>query len=510
MSASARLLSSQLRGDAPTRRSGTVFDPLPGVGRRQLKTGAHVTTLLWFRRDLRLSDHAALCAACKADGPVVPVFIRDVAVDGFGAAPKWRLGLGIERLQSALEAKGSRLILRSGKAEEILAGLAREIGAERVYWSRSYDPESIARDKAVKTRLRDMGVEAKSFGGHVMFEPTAIETKAGGPYKVFSPYWKAIKTMDVEAPLSTPARIAAPDTWPISEDLSDWDLGRAMQRGANVVADHVSPGEAAAQDRLGWFTEESVDQYDARRDCPAVDGTSGMSEYLTYGEISPHQCWHAGLRAREEGSRGAEAFLRELGWREFAYHLMVNTPRLVSGNWREGWDAFPWKDDERAAEIKAWKQARTGVPFVDAGLREMYVTGRMHNRVRMIVASYLTKHLLTDWKVGLRWFEDCLTDWDPASNAMGWQWVAGSGPDASPYFRVFNPETQSKKFDPDGAYRRRWIAEGQDNPPATALAYFDAIPESWARSPRDAYPAPVVALDEGRKRALNAYENRSF
>lgn len=457
-----------------------------------------------------MSDHAALTAACKAGGPVIPVFIRDGQVDGLGAAPKWRLGLGLERLETALKDRGSRLILRMGNAAEVLEALLQETGATRVYWSRSYDPDSMARDRDIKQDLNARGIEAKSFGGHVMFEPTSIETKTGGPYKVFSPYWKAVKGLDVEAPLPAPGKIPAPEAWPASDDLQAWDLGRGMRRGASVVGRYVSPGEMAAQDRLGWFIEEAVARYGDKRDLPAVDGTSGMSEYLTLGEISPHQCWHAGMRARHDGAQGAEAFLRELGWREFAYHLMVNTPRLVTGNWREGWDAFPWKDDERCAEIRAWKEARTGVPFVDAGLREMYVTGRMHNRVRMIVASYLTKHLMTHWKVGLRWFEDCLTDWDPASNAMGWQWVAGSGPDASPYFRVFNPETQRKKFDPDGAYVRRWIAEGQKSPPETALAFFDAIPKHWAREPGDAYPDPVVALDEGRKRALAAYENRSF
>ncbi|MGY3437035.1 MULTISPECIES: cryptochrome/photolyase family protein [unclassified Marinovum] len=468
-----------------------------------------MTTLIWFRRDLRLSDHAALTAACK-DGPVVPVFIRDGSVARLGAAPKWRLGLSLQALCEDLEAKGSRMILRSGNPAEVLAELVQATGAKRIYWSRGYDPDSIARDSKIKQRFRDAGIDAQSFGGHVLFEPTSVETKSGGPYKVFSPYWKTVKTRDVEAPRKAPEAIPAPDNWPESERLAAWEMGAAMQRGADVVRAHVTPGEQAAQARLAQFIDNSVAQYHDRRDLPGVDGTSGLSEYLTYGEISPHQCWHAGLRAREDGAQGAEAFLRELGWREFAYHLMVNMPRLLTGNWREDWDGFAWNDDESAKEIKAWKQARTGIPFVDAGLREMYVTGRMHNRVRMIVASYLTKHLLTHWKVGLRWFEDCLTDWDPASNAMGWQWVAGSGPDASPYFRVFNPETQAKKFDPDGTYLRRWIAEGQDTPPDTALAYFDAIPKRWNMSPDDAYPQPVVALDVGRKRALDAYESRGF
>jgi deoxyribodipyrimidine photo-lyase len=269
-------------------------------------------------------------------------------------------------------------------------------------------------------------------------------------------------------------------------------------------------GERAAQGRLGHFIAHVVAGYGESRDRLAEDGTSCLSENLSLGEISPHQCWHAGLRAMEEGKAGAETFLQELVWREFAYHLMHHTPRLTSANWRPEWDAFPWSEDAGAAKVRAWQQGRTGIEMVDAGMREMYVTGRMHNRARMIVASYLTKHLMTHWKIGLKWFEDHLIDWDPASNALGWQWSAGSGPDATPYFRVFNPVTQAKRFDPDAAYRRRWIAEGQRTPPEPARAYFEAIPRRWGLAPGDAYPASVVAPAEGRKIALEAYENRDF
>jgi deoxyribodipyrimidine photo-lyase len=277
-----------------------------------------------------------------------------------------------------------------------------------------------------------------------------------------------------------------------------------------VVRPHLNVGEAAASGRLSNFVANRIAEYKKMRDFPAEDGTSGLSENLTYGEISPRSCWHAGIRALEEGKAGAETFLKELVWREFAYHLVYHTPRLTSGNWREEWDAFPWNEDERKAEVKAWKQGRTGIRFVDAAMREMFVTGRMHNRARMIVASYLTKHLMCHWKIGCDWFGDCLADWDPASNALGWQWTAGSGPDAVPYFRVFNPETQLEKFDPEEAYVGRWIAEAADRPTKDALAYFDAIPKSWNMSPDDAYPDPVVGTDEGRKRALAAYEGRDF
>ena len=216
------------------------------------------------------------------------------------------------------------------------------------------------------------------------------------------------------------------------------------------------------------------------------------------------------MRAHLGGAPGAETFLKELVWREFAYHLMHHTPRILTDNWKEDWDNFPWNRDETSEAVQRWQQGRTGIQFVDAAMRELYVTGRMHNRGRMIVASYLTKHLLSDWKIGLKWFEDCLIDWDPASNAMGWQWSAGSGPDATPYFRVFNPVTQLDKFDKDRKYVNRWIAQGRRAPSETALSFYEAIPRAWDLSAEQDYPAPVVAADEGRKRALEAYENREF
>ncbi len=470
----------------------------------------HSPILLWFRRDLRFSDHPALHAAAREGRPLIPVFVRDPVVDGLGAAPRFRLGLGLDSFARALEDRGSRLILRSGEALDALQALARETGAGAVWWTRAYDPESIARDTAVKAALKEDRLDARSFGGHLMFEPWTVETKQGGFYKVYTPFWRAVRGREVDAPLPAPGRLPAPETWPGSERLQDWRLGAAMDRGAAVVAPYARVGERAAQGRLGHFMAQIVEGYAESRDRPAEDGTSCLSENLSLGEISPNQCWHAARRAMEEGKAGAETFLQELVWREFAYHLMHHTPRLTSANWREEWDAFPWSEDESAAKVRAWKQGRTGIEMVDAGMREMYVTGRMHNRVRMIVASYLTKHLMTHWKIGLKWFEDHLIDWDPASNALGWQWSAGSGPDATPYFRVFNPVTQAKRFDPKAAYRRQWIAEGQKAPPQGALDYFGAIPRRWGLSPSDPYPEPVVAPDEGRKIALQTYENREF
>ncbi len=466
--------------------------------------------ILWYRRDFRLSDHAAVSAACATGRPVIPVIIRDHSVDTLGAAPKWRWGLGAEHFGETLAGKGSRLICRSGRAIDVLRALINETGANAVYWSRLYDPQAVERDTEIKSSLKADGVEARSFGGHLMFEPWTVETKTGGYYKVYTPFWNMVKGRDVAAPLSAPDTIPAPETWPKSEDIADWNLGAAMHRGADIVRPFVQLGEHAAQSRLGTFIADKVASYDAGRDIPAQDRTSNLSENLALGEISPHQCWHAGMRARAEGKPGAETFLKELVWREFAYHLMHHTPRILDQNWKEGWDAFPWNTDDGTPEVMAWKMGRTGIQFVDAAMRELYVTGRMHNRGRMIVASYLTKHLLSHWKIGQAWFEETLIDWDPASNAMGWQWSAGSGPDATPYFRVFNPVTQLDKFDKNRDYVNRWIGEGRRNKHADALKFFDAVPRQWGLSADDPYPEPVVAADVGRKRALSAYEHRDF
>ena len=465
--------------------------------------------IMWFRRDLRLADHPAFTEACETGRPVIPLFIHDEVVEELGAAPKMRLGLSIGALANDLKARGSQLILRRGNAIDVLTALIKETGADAVLWSRLYDGASKKRDTAVKSALKKAGVKVQSFAGHLLFEPWTVETKTGGFYKVFTPMWKNVRSWELRTTLPTPANISPPIVAPKSDDLSDWKMDVAMNRGAPILAAHCCVGEGAARDRLHEFIETRVADYKSNRDLPAVDGTSRLSENLTYGEISPLTCWHAGWVALHAGKADAEVFLKELVWREFAYHLVHHTPQIETGNWKPGWDAFPW-NTEVTPEVRAWQQGRTGIPFVDAAMREMYVTGTMHNRGRMIVASYLTKHLMSHWKIGQRWFADCLIDWDPASNAMGWQWSAGSGPDATPYFRVFNPVSQLDKFDRAGLYARTWIAEGQGDPPSTAKSYFDAMPQEWALTAGDQYPAAIVSPEVGRKRALEAYSNRGF
>jgi deoxyribodipyrimidine photo-lyase len=304
-----------------------------------------------------------------------------------------------------------------------------------------------------------------------------------------------------------PRALRGPDVWPASEELADWQLGGAMQRGVAVVLPFQCVGEVAAQAKLDTFLEGPIDRYTDARNLPDIQGTSGLSQNLSLGEIGPRHVWHSAMRVWLGGSAGAETYLKELIWREFSYHLLHHTPHIATQNWRSEWEAFPWRGDNDDAE--RWRRGMTGEPFVDAAMREMYVTGTMHNRGRMIVASYLTKHLMTDWRVGLDWFAKCLTDWDPAANAMGWQWAAGSGPDAAPYFRIFNPATQAEKFDTAGRYRQRFIAELSRSPAPEALAFFEAVPRSWRLDPAQAYPKPIVALSEGRDRALAAYAQRN-
>ncbi len=467
-------------------------------------------TIYWIRRDFRLSDNPALAHALQSGQPVIPVFILDDLFQSYGAAPKWRLGLGLEYLMKAFEKLGSKLVLRRGSAANALTEIIQETGATSVVWNRLYEPVARDRDSKIKDMLKLCGIKVRSFAGMVLFEPWTVTTGGGSYYRVYTPFWKAVRGREVTLPLDAPKQIMLPEVWPKSDVLEAWDLGGAMKRGAAVVRPYLCLGEKAAQKRLHSFIDKDIAQYHELRDVPSLAATSGLSENLTFGEISPAQCWYAGQRALAAGAPGAETFLKEVVWREFAYHLMYHTPHILTENWKADWDSFPWITNEKHSHVIAWKQGCTGVPFVDAAMREMYVSGRMHNRGRMIVASYLTKHLMCHWKIGQKWFEDCLVDWDPASNAMGWQWASGSGPDATPYFRVFNADTQLQKFDPEGTYIRRWIAELSNSPPQSAQNFFDAVPKHWKLNSGMSYGKAIVTMSEGRARALEAYKNRSF
>lgn len=450
--------------------------------------------LLWLRRDLRTADHPALAAAAATGRPVLPVFILDDVAEALGAAARWRLGEALGVFAQTLARLGAPLLLRRGPAFEVLQRLIAETGAGTVYWSRDLDPPARARDTEVKAALKAAGIEARSFPGQVLFEPWEVATKEGGPYRVFTPFWRAVRALPVASEVQTVTELRAASHYPDGETLPFLHLDAAMNRGAAVLARHAVVGEAAAQARLADFLDHRLARYAERRDFLAEQVTSGLSENLAWGEISPRQIWHAAWARLQAGLPGAETFLKELVWREFAWHLMYHFPDLGRANWRQDWDAFPWRGDSPEAE--RWRRGETGEPVVDAAMRELYVTGRMHNRARMITASYLTKHLLTDWRIGLAWFAETLTDHDPAANAMGWQWVAGCGPDAAPYFRIFNPATQAEKFDPEGDYRRRWLRSAE---------FHAAVPRVWGLDPARPRPRPVVDLAEGRARALAAY-----
>ncbi len=460
----------------------------------------------WIRRDLRLADNAALCAAA-AEGAVVPVFIYESRVEALGSAALWRLEQGLVALATALEAKGSRLVLRRGKPLDVLRDILAETKAESLHWNRLYDPVSREIDAEIKANLRAAGYQAQSHTGHLLHEPMSVANQQGRYFKVFTPFWRNIAARHVAPPQPEP-ELPAPKHWPRSEALADWAMATGMRRGADVLAKYTKSGEAAAWAKLSEFIEHRAEGYKAQRDAPGAAGTSELSEHLSLGEISPRAVWDMCQRAQAAGGEGLEPFMRQIGWRDFAHHLMFHTPHMLRDNWREGWGSFPWSEDENHAHVQAWKEGRTGIDFVDAAMREMWVTGRMHNRARMVAASYLTKHLMVHWRVGERWFADQLIDFDPACNAMGWQWVAGSGPDAAPYFRVFNPDTQLEKFDNKGTYKKRWIAEEQTKPPQSALDFFEAVPLSAQMSPSQLRPAPIVTLKEGRERALAAYSAR--
>ena len=473
-----------------------------------------MTTILWFRRDLRLADNPALAHAIARGAPVAPVFILDEAEQGAwapGGASRWWLHGSLEALDRDLRGLGAGgLILRRGPAETVLADLVAETGADAVVWNRRYEPWAVARDQRIKAGLRGRGIEARSFNATLLCEPTDFANQQGMPYRVFTPFWRALRaSVPPPAPLPAPAKLAAAPTV-ASDDLDSWELRPAAPDWAAGLREAWTPGEAGAQVRLNAFVDEDLIAYRDRRNLPGRSGTSRLSPHLHFGEVGPWQVWRAATTAATAQTgdpfpAGAETFLSEVGWREFSAHLLFHFPTLPDAPLRPEYDSFPWRRDAKA--LKAWRQGQTGYPIVDAGMRELWTTGWMHNRVRMIVASFLVKDLLVDWRVGEAWFWDTLVDADLGSNAGNWQWVAGSGADAAPYFRVFNPVSQGEKFDPDGAYVRRWAPELARLPDDLIHAPWTAPDEALAaagvRLGID-YPHPIVDHAMARIRALDA------
>ena len=466
------------------------------------------TTVVWLRRDLRLDDNPALAAAAKR-GAVAPVYIwAPDEEDGWplGGASKWWLHHSLERLGAELERLGSKLILRRGDSLAELEKIASECGADAVYWNRRYEPHAVKRDKQIKATLRKQGLEVESFNGFLLWEPWEIETKTAGPYKVFTPYYRAcLQSREPETPIEAPTKLPAPRTWPSSNDLNSFELEPRIN-WASGIAQSWSPGEAGARDALRAFAGESVAGYAHRRDAPSIRGTSRLSPHLCFGEISPRSIC-AAVRERYGSSDDAEPYLRQLVWREFAQQLLYHFPHTPEEPLRPEYARFPWADNAEA--LKRWQQGRTGYPIVDAGMRELWTTGWMHNRVRMIVASFLVKDLLIPWQEGARWFWDTLVDADLGNNTLGWQWAAGCGADAAPYFRIFNPVKQGEKFDPNGDYVRRWIPELKDLPNEWIHAPWTAPPLALQEASvrlGDTYPRPIVDHSKARDRALEALQ----
>ena len=457
------------------------------------------TAIHWFRRDLRLTDNPALTHAARS-GALLPVFILEDG-DPMGAASRAWLHHSLEALNLSL--KGA-LRVHAGDPAEILPRLAKEHGATTVTWTRRYDPRGIATDTALKSFLRDRGLDVVSANGALLWEPMEVNKADGTPYRVFSPFFR--KGCAAAAPPRTP--LPAPDITPHAtpNDTNIDALGlRPVPNWDTDVLSDWTPGAQGARARLDAFLENGLAGYKDGRDIPSAANVSRLSPHLAFGEISPNTVWHAAKA--EPASRDRDHFLSELGWREFSYNLLFHNPDMDWQNLNRKFDAFPWRDAPEL--LAAWQRGRTGIPIVDAGMRELWQTGYMHNRVRMIVASFLVKNLRVHWHHGLDWFHDTLFDADPANNPASWQWVAGSGADAAPYFRIFNPVTQSAKFDPEGRYLRRYVPELARLSDKHIHAPWEAPPEALRHASLvlgTDYPAPIVDLRESRQGALAAYD----
>lgn len=472
--------------------------------------------ILWFRQDLRLQDNPALQAALTRGGPVIPLYILDPEGAGdwpAGGASRWWLHHSLVALDVSLRARGSKLVLARGRSGDVIGTLMAAAGAGAVYWNRCYEPAAIARDRSIKARLSAAGTEARSFNAALLFEPHEVANRQGNPFQVFTPYWRHCLARETAAPVRTRAGdFPAPPRWPASLAAEELGLLPRIRWDAGL-RDAWTPGEEGARQRLRAFVAGRMESYSERRDEPSAGGTSRLSPHLHFGEIGPRQIW-AAVRAlsRDSGvfppGRGAQTWLTELGWREFAHHLLYHFPTTTNRPLRGDFDRFPWADDPGGVKLHAWRKGRTGYPIVDAGMRELWHTGWMHNRVRMITASFLVKHLRLPWQRGAEWFWDTLVDADLANNTLGWQWSAGCGADAAPYFRIFAPVTQGGKFDRAGEYVRRWVPEVAGLPDKFIHSPWTAPEDERRRAGIDGnYPDPIVDHAEARAAALAAFKS---
>ncbi len=468
--------------------------------------------IVWIRRDLRLADNPALHNAAAQGQPVLPLFIwalEEAAPWGPGGAHKWWFHHSLQSLSNSLEARGSRLILQQGNSLQVLQTLIQSTGAKAVYWNARYEPAGKTLDASIQQALEAQGITVKSFASHLLHQPDLVKTGSGLPYKVFTPFWKKLRaTLQVDTPLPAPAHLKPIDVWPQSLPLDVLDLLPKLN-WADGFGSLWTPGEQAAQNRLDHFCDALLQTYPTQRDIPQDDGTSRLSPYLHFGEISPRQIWQTvTLRMAQPALQEAgECYLREIAWREFSYHLIHHFPQTPLENLRPAFDNFPWSDN--AEWLTRWQKGITGYPIVDAGMRQLWHTGWMHNRVRMIVASFLTKHLRISWQHGAKWFWDTLVDGNLANNTMGWQWSAGSGADAQPFFRIFNPISQSERFDAKGVYIKRWVPEVEKLPAKyvhTPWTLPKPVQDHLGFFPGKSYPLPIVEHKAAREAALAAYQ----
>ena len=468
--------------------------------------------ILWFRRDLRLHDNPALNHAAETGRPILPVFILDRNPDRqTGAASLWWLDKSLRALDASLQNRGSRLILRSGDSLSQLQKLIQETNADAVFMNRLFEPQAFERDAEIAHALKADAVDCRGFNGSLLCRPGAVLNGTGGPYKVFTPFLKALLAKGEPPAHTTGPRAIDTPTAVQSESTDDWKLHPTEPDWSKGF--DWTPGEDGASAALSDFLSGGLKTYAVGRDHPDRPATSRLSPHLHWGEINP---WRTIERVRDAAAAGkvaaaeAEKFVAEIGWRDFSAHLLHHFPTMPERAFRPEYDAMPWRDDPKGLE--AWKRGRTGYPLVDAGMRQLWATGWMHNRVRMVVASFLVKHLLIDWREGEAWFWDTLVDADLASNVQNWQWVAGSGADAAPYFRIFNPITQGEKFDAKGGYVRRWVPELRALPDRWLQAPWTAPPEvlrdAGVRLGKD-YPHPILDHGQARARALDALKTVS-
>jgi deoxyribodipyrimidine photo-lyase len=474
--------------------------------------------IVWFREDLRLADNPALHAARQTRQPLICLYIFDDRSHGLrplGGASRWWLHGALKTLDESLRKHGGALHILRGPAQPLIEDLVVTSHANAVFWNRRYDAAGRHIDTAIKSALKERGIAAESFNANLLVEPWTIASKTGTPFKVFTPFWRALRASgEPDAPLAAPRTLMFHDLPKSIETLALADLRLEPRKPDWAGGLHVAwtPGEAGAQAALKHFLKSGLPNYATQRDRPDKPATSRLSPFLHFGHISPRQVWHAAQAAimsgtSEAGLADLEKFFSELGWREFSYHLLFHHPDLATKNFQERFDALDWHHDAKA--LGAWRRGLTGYPIVDAGMRELWTTGWMHNRVRMVAASFLIKHLLIDWREGEEWFWDTLVDADPANNAASWQWVAGSGADAAPYFRIFNPVLQGEKFDPDAAYVRRWVPELTKLPTKVIHKPWTATQEQLAAAGVElgkTYPRPIIDHDSARKRALAAFE----